>query len=325
MFKKIIVVLFLILLTCGFIYSDTLIRLYKGTEDYYKSKQRAKYYELQTNLQLQDITQKLIIDKSIPGDLKKPLINGERRIIIFKYPSGSEYVAGYLSYLPKGNHPTVIFLRGGNGYYGIMRPNNRFSFLKGYNVVATLYRGNVYGGKDEYGGADIQDVGNLIKFFPTLEKSAHIELKAPFAMLGISRGAMEMFTALSQLKYVKEKINYAISASGSLDLNISMKNRPEMYYLYKNKFKQSEIKSFAQWIKNRNPVDNVGELSKSLKVLLIYGLDDHLVALEEQINFKKGLESKGISVQLITIPGATHGLEDHYDDFEKHVFNFIKK
>ena len=120
--------------------SKTLIRLYQGFQLNQTSKDRAKYYALPNGAQIQDITDKLISDKSIPDDLKQPLINGERRIVIFKYRSGSDYVGGYFSYLVKGNHRVIIILRGGNKFMGIMRPNNRFSFLQGYNIVGTLYK-----------------------------------------------------------------------------------------------------------------------------------------------------------------------------------------
>ena len=184
MSKKIIVAVFIVFLTSGLFYRNTIFRLYQGFEDTQKSKERAKYYLMQDSSQIQDITQKIISDKAIPNDLKQPLIGGERRIVIFKYPSGSEYIAGYLSYLTNGAHPVMIFLRGGNGFFGIMRPNNRFSFLTGYNVVGTLYRGNIYGGTDEFGGEDIQDVENLLKFFPELERFSHIKMQSPYAMMG---------------------------------------------------------------------------------------------------------------------------------------------
>src|ERR1700704_3508702 len=117
MLKKTIIIVF-ILVIGSFVYRDTLVRLYQGFQGYLISKDRAKYYQLE-NGDMQDITQKLIDDPSIPANLKEPLEKGNRRIIIFKYLSGSDYVAGYLSYLPKGNPPLIIFLRGGNGYYGI--------------------------------------------------------------------------------------------------------------------------------------------------------------------------------------------------------------
>jgi len=325
MIKKTVVIILFILLIAGFFYQKTLTRLYQGFQLNQASKERAKYYALQGNIQIQDITEKLISDKSIPDNLKQPLINGERRIVIFKYRSGADDVAGYFSYITSGSHPVILFLRGGNGFFGIMRPNNRFSFLKGYNIVGTLYRGNIYEGKDDFGGKDIQDVENLIKYFPKLADFTHVKLQAPFDIMGVSRGAMEMFAALSRSSYVKASISHAISVSGNLDLQASMNNRPEMKYLFINQFKHSEEKNFEEWIKARNPVDNVKYLPASLKVLLIYGLSDNRVSLEEQQNFKRALDKQGIASQLVTIPGADHGLDDHFEDVEKIVINFMKK
>src|SRR3989338_9197128 len=91
--------LFFTFVVVGFFYHKTLIRLYQGFRSEQLSKERANYYVLKDNAQIQDITQKLILDKSIPQELKEPLIRHERRIVVFKYLSNSNYVAGYLSYL----------------------------------------------------------------------------------------------------------------------------------------------------------------------------------------------------------------------------------
>lgn len=322
MFVKICVIIFIIL-AVGLFYRKTITRLYEGYQQTQISKERAKYYLLQDDVQIQNITQKLISDQTIPIDLKKLLVDGERNIIIFKYNSGSEQVAGYFSYLTKGAHPVMVFLRGGNGFFGIMRPNNKFSFLKHYNVVGTLYRGNIYGGEDEFGGADIHDVENLLKFFPQLEKFSQTKMPAPYSMMGVSRGAMEMFISLSESEYVKDRVNYAISVSGNIDLNVSIANRPEMKYLFKRLFKNSETSSFDQWVKSRNPIDHVKYLTKSLKVLLIYGLDDNRVSIEEQQNFKRALNEQGIKSQLVTIAGANHGLDNHFHELEEILTKFM--
>lgn len=321
--KNLFLLIILILLIGGFYYRDTLMRLYHGYQGYRTSKERAKHYQLE-DLNIEDITSKLSADPSIPDDLKQPLIKGERRIVIFKYLSGSEYVAGYLSYLTKGEHPLLVFLRGGNGYYGIMRPNNRFSFLEGYNVVGTLYRGNIYGGDDEWGGKDVQDVENLIRYLPELENFTHVDLKPPFGMIGVSRGAMEMFAALSQSEYLKSRVTHAVSVSGCVDLDVNMSKRPEMKYLFLKKFKEQGTGNFAEWIHSRNPVSNVAHLPKSLKVLLVYGLDDNQVFLEEQQNLQRALEAEGIDTELVTIPGAQHGLLDHFKELETLLKNFMK-
>jgi len=324
MLKKIFIVILSIFLVSCFLYRETLVRIYEGLLQYQTSADRAKYYQLE-NTTIQDITQKLILDESIPQALKQPLIDGKRRIVIFKYLSGSEYVAGYLSYLTNTQQPTMIFLRGGNGYFGIMRPNNPFSFLDGYNIVGTLYRGNIYGGVDEFGGEDIQDVENLIKFFPQLENFTHIKLQAPYGMIGVSRGAMEMFIALSQLKFVKERVSHAISISGNVDLNLSMNRRPEMKYLFWTKFKETGESDFENWINARDPVKNAPNLSKSLKVLLVYGMADNRVYLEEQQNFKKAIEAQDINVELVTVPNAQHGFDGHFDDLAKIIKKFMNQ
>jgi dipeptidyl aminopeptidase/acylaminoacyl peptidase len=320
--KKIIIVL-LILFICGFAFRDTLSRLYQGFQEYRISKDRANHYRLE-GADIQDITQKLIDDPSIPTHLKKPLIQGDRRIVIFKYLSGSDDVAGYFSYLTNGDHPLMIFLRGGNGYFGITRPNNRFSFLDGYNIVGTLYRGNIYGGTDEWGGEDVEDVENLIKFFPNLNDFTKIKFQAPYGMIGVSRGAMEMFSALSRSEYVKSLVTHAVSVSGNVDLTLSMNKRPDMSYLFRKKCQESNQGDFPSWIRSRDPIANASKLAKSLQVLLVYGLEDNRVFLEEQQNLKKALESEHVNVELVVIPGAKHGLDDHFEHFENAFQKFMR-
>ena len=176
---------------------------------------------------------------------------------------------------------------------------------------------------DELGGNDIRDIEQLIKFFPQLQSFTNVKLQPPYGMIGVSRGAMEMFVALSRLEYVKERVSHAISVSGNVDLRLSMARRPEMKYLFKKKFKQSGEEDFEHWIQSRDPVSNVSHLSKSLKVLLVYGLSDNRVFLDEQLNLEKALKTEGIATELVTIPGASHGLDGHFNDFENIVKRFM--
>lgn len=325
MYKKIILIITLILLAGGLLYHKALVRLYQGLKMMHISKNRAEYYVLNNNTQIQDITQKLIRDKNIPHQQKTPLIKGKRRIIIFKYQSGKEKVGGYYSYLIHGNHQTIIFLRGGNGFLGIMRPNNPYSLFKGFNVVGTLYRGNIYGGKDDFGGEDINDVENLIRYFPQIEQYTHTQLEAPFIMMGVSRGGMEMIDALARSDYIKSKVNKAISVSGNLDLRTCMNQRPEMKYLFHKFYKQSTAKNFEEWLQLRDPVNNAKYLSKSLKILLLYGPSDDNVSLDEQRNFKAALEHENMSSKWVTIPQGNHGLLNKLSELEGETIKFIKE
>ncbi len=323
MTKRITLFFLAILVLCSLIFRSTIERVYAGYKLQQHSKNFALLYKLEEGAQFQDISQKLINDQSAPPELKEPLMRGERRIYIFKYLSDGNEVAGYMSYLQQGTHPTLVFLRGGNDFLGIMRPNNRFSLLKNYNVIGTLYRGNIYGGEDELGGKDILDVENLMKFIPTLEKLTHTTIQTPHVMMGGSRGAMEMFLALAKSEYVKSRITHAISISGMTDANLNREQRAEMKYLYWRKFRNSHEASIDQWISARNPVEHAGELSKSLKVLMIYGLEDKLVSLEMQEHLKQALEHAGITATLVTVPGADHGFINHFSAIQDNLNWFL--
>ncbi len=304
-------------------FHKTIIREIKDYQSIQLSKKRAALYALDNSKAFKDITPELITDPNTPSELKAPLIDGTRRIIVFKYLSDGKYVAGYYSFLTNGEHPTLIFLRGGNKFFGIMRPNNRFSFLNGYNVIGTLYRGNIYEGEDEFGGEDINDVENLVKFLPQVEDFIKAPIKTPKIIMGVSRGALEMFNSLAKSDVLKKTITYAISVSGNVDLRVTMKNRPEMKYLFKDFYKQSNGKDFDEWIKLRNPVDISSSLPQSIKVLLVYGLADDRVLIEEQQNLQDSLKKENIPVKLVTIQGADHGFEEHFSDLEKTIYEFL--
>lgn len=312
-----------LLLVGGLLYHKTLMRVYQGFHLLALSHRNAQYYILNNSSQIQDITNQLIADPKISSSQKQALIAGARRIVIFKYRSGEDMVAGYSSYLTNGEHPTIVFLRGGNRFLGIMRPTNPYSFLKGFNVIGTLYRGNIYGGKDDFGGDEIADVENLFKFFPQIERYTHKSLQPPFTIMGVSRGGMEMIGALSQSDYLKSQVNIAISISGNLDLRTCMSQRPEMKYLLHKFYKHSTAKNFEEWIQRRDPINNAKYLSKSLKFLLLYGLSDNNVSIDEQRNFINTLKRENIFSSLITIPQGNHGLINKFEVLENEILKFI--
>jgi dipeptidyl aminopeptidase/acylaminoacyl peptidase len=323
--KKFLAGLLIVLL--GFIgwQHQTIIRLYQGTMGYITNRNHTTFYQLTNNKSIQDISEQLSNDLSIPIELRQPLLEKKRRIFIFKYLSDGHEVAGYLSLLTTGDHPLVMFLRGGNGNFGIPRPNNTFSFLDGYNVIGTLYRGNIYNGMDEYGGDDINDVEHLIRFIPKLEHYSQSNLKPPFAMIGVSRGAMQMFVSLSRNALVKTYVNKAISVSGNVDLKTTVELRPEMKHLFETKYKeQKRFNDFGQWLSARNPVSLAIQLKPSLEVLLLYGLNDHLVDIKEQSHLYSALQANHIKTTFIKIPGAGHDMDGSIENVKQIIVNFLQ-
>jgi dipeptidyl aminopeptidase/acylaminoacyl peptidase len=323
--KKFLAVLLIVLLAFISWQHQTIIRIYQGVISYITNRNHTDFYQLTNNNSIQDISERLSKDLSIPVELRQPLIEKKRRIYIFKYLSDGYEVAGYLSLITTGEHPLVMFLRGGNGNFGILRPNNTFSFLERYNVIGTLYRGNIYKGIDEFGGEDINDIENLIRFIPKLEKLSQSRLKPPTAMIGVSRGAMQMFASLSRSELVKANVHKAISLSGNVDLNTTVELRPEMKHMFEAKFKeQKTFNNFHEWLNARNPVSLVKQLKPSLEVLLIYGVNDNRVDIKEQLYLYNALERNNIKTKFIKIPGAGHGMEGSIEEVKKVILGFLQ-
>jgi dipeptidyl aminopeptidase/acylaminoacyl peptidase len=323
--KKYLIFILSILIALSIFNKKIIFRTYDSVRNHVRSTDNLKLYVLKDGQCIQDITEKIIKNPSIPYELKKPLIDGRRHIVIFKYKSDGLEVAGSLSYLTDGPHPVAILLRGGNGRFGIMRPNNRFSFIKETNVISTLYRGNLYQGDDGFGGEDIHDVENLVRFIPNLERKINISLTGPYSMIGVSRGAMQMFGALAHSTYLREKIKNVISISGNVDLHFSYNNRREMKFLFDGKQKNhSSFKTIKDWINYRDPVVLSKSLPKNIRVGLFYGLNDNRVAIQEQENFLSALSNEGIEASLLLYPNENHGLSKNINQVNEDIFNFLK-
>lgn len=301
------------------------MRIIAGYRDYFSNSDRIDYYKLNENNNIEDITHKLTADATISESLKAPLLAENRKIVIFKYKSGKYFVARYLSYIPDKNFKTALFLRGGNGFFGILRPNNPYSFLSNLNVIGTLYRGNLYGGDDEMGGSDVADVEALIDFIPSLESFIGQKISLPTITVGVSRGSMEMFVALSQYPRIRSLITHAISISGANDLFVEIEKRIELNMLYKKKYWQFGTGTFDDWLMRRNPVSIVDRLSSNLKVLILYGDDDNLSFMEEQKNLEQALNSQQIETKLVIIPKGNHGLLNQFKRVEKEIADFIRQ
>ena len=187
-------------------------------------------------------------------------------------------------------------------------------------MIGTLYRGNLYKGEDEFGGQDINDVENLIKFIPLLAQYTNKQIRPPFSMIGVSRGAMQMFVSLSRSDLVKNTVQTAVSISGNVDIETTTKLRPEMKYMFEKKFKaQNQFTDFQSWLNYRNPVFLINQLNPSLNVLMIYGLKDNRVPIEEQNNLYEALKKTRRKVDFIKLPDAGHGMDEHLDEVKQLV------
>lgn len=135
------------------------------------------------------------------------------------YQSDGLKITGLMA-LPKlitpKKHPVLIYNRGGSREYGrltlLSAMRSMIPFARaGYLVFASNYRGNNGSeGQEEFGGADVNDVLNLLEIAVGHEG---FDGKNRF-MLGHSRGGMMTYQAIKK----GAKLNAAISLAGMADL-----------------------------------------------------------------------------------------------------------
>jgi hypothetical protein len=123
------------------------------------------------------------------------------------YRSDEMRVSGYI-FTPKATRattlPAILYNRGGTGDFSLIDDLVRVEFYllakEGYVVLATEYRSiGDKGRRDEWGGADVKDLLNLVAVAKGL---GYIDMDRMF-MLGVSRGGMMTYLALKNKVPVK--------------------------------------------------------------------------------------------------------------------------
>src|SRR5437016_5428445 len=152
-----------------------------------------------------------------------------------KYMSDGLKVVGFI-WKPKNTEgkklPLIIINHGGNGDFGKLIPWTRFGYYRyvssGFVVIGPQYRGVDGGeGSDEFGGADLHDVMNVI---PLAKSLGYVDMNNIF-IAGGSRGGMMVYLALKN----NIPVNAAAVISGITDLISGGKDRPGMVGVYKNR------------------------------------------------------------------------------------------
>jgi dipeptidyl aminopeptidase/acylaminoacyl peptidase len=145
-----------------------------------------------------------------------------------KYLSDGLKVVGYII-KPKCTDgkklPVIIFNRGGTREFGRLTFGYLFRFFDlvsdGYILVASQYRGNAGGeGREERGGADVNDVLNLIPLIESIPEADASRI----GMYGWSRGGMMTYIALTKT----DRIAAAIIGAGAADSFDTIKRPQEL-------------------------------------------------------------------------------------------------
>lgn len=276
----------------------------------------AEMYNLPKGVQFKDITNEVFNHSTTTSSQKARLLHYHRKIFLFQYPSDGFFVKGFISFTPHSIHqPLLIVLRGGNREFGLLNPANDLVSYKDYIVLTTTYRGGVSEGKDEFGGTDVNDVKNLMSFFPKLEERLDISFQpSQVFMLGASRGAMEMFLALSRYPDLQMKIDKIVSLSGILDLRELMQERPDMTEMFKQDFGLTSEENEEDWINTRDPILATSQIRKDLPILILEGTDDERIGTNQGHNLLQKLkETQHQNVTYWELYGGKHSLQNMTD------------
>lgn len=228
------------------------------------------------------------------------------------YQSGNYKIKALVGLPPKFNpqekHPLVVFNRGGNRNFGSHTVCS-IGYLQRFAktvpnaiVVASHYRGSFGSeGQDEFGGGDVEDILNLVKW---AEGVPFIDATNKY-MVGWSRGGMMTYLVLKQDKTFKA----AVAIAASADLLSSEKLRPEMAEVHK-----ALIPGYhdhrEEVLKERSAIYWPEKIDTPL--LILHGTTDWRVSVKDAQKMDGLLAKNNKKYKYIEFPGEGHDLEGVY-------------
>ena len=240
--------------------------------------------------------------------------SGDVEVYKITYKSDDLIINGYLAQ-PKagGKVPCVILNRGGNDKMNPWTDERAAEVLGrfaswGYVAIASQYRGaNGAPGHDELGGADIDDVMNLI---PVLEAQPRADATR-IGMVGWSRGGMMTYLAIARTT----RIAAAVVISGLADQNLE--DRPDMLKAFKRLIPDYE-KNPSAAIAARSAVKWADKLNKSTPILILHGTADWRAKPKTNaINMAAALLDVKQPFRMILYEGGQHGIAEFRDDVNR--------
>jgi dienelactone hydrolase len=241
------------------------------------------------------------------------------------YMSDGLRVKAYMAY-PKNSKklPAIIYNRGGNREFSKISPERVVDILArmaswGYVAIGTQYRGNDGGdGEEEFGGADVNDVLNLI---PVLENLPQADAEK-IGMLGKSRGGM--MTYLSLLK--TDKIKAAAVIGGVTDLKLMNDSRGgEMEKYVYQQLIPGYFENKDSLLHKRSAINRVNEISKTCPILIMHGTADWRVSPSESINMATAFQKEKIPYRLVMMEGEDHSLTTKKEEANQIIQDWFKR
>ncbi len=243
----------------------------------------------------------------------------------FQYLVDGKKVNGYVI-KKKSNAllPVLIYNRGGNGNYGGMVFGNFFRRLfpiadQGFVIIGSQYRGTFMKERDaafddQFGGADVDDVLELLNIIPYIEGADASRV----GIFGSSRGGMQTLLALKAGANVKAA---AVMASPT-DLQALLSDRPDMENVYKERIPGYGTNN-GKVLHQRSAVKWVKKLNKNVPLLVLHGQNDTRVNANQSLILATILQQHNHPYKLVIYPRDDHGLRLHRDEVNNELTSWF--
>lgn len=214
--------------------------------------------------------------------------------------------------------PAIIFNRGGNRDFGRLVFADLVDFARwadqGFVIIASQYRGSSGSeGRDEFGGADVDDVLNL---FP-IARQFGADMENIF-MAGFSRGGLMTYLAISR----GAKVNAAAVIGAPTDLSLEADARPEMQELYRELMPDFERRQ-RELLLARRVLDFADKLDAPL--LILHGGADRRVPATQALALAQQLERAHRPYELVIYAQDDHALSQHTDDWRRRLIAWFRQ
>lgn len=240
------------------------------------------------------------------------------------YLSDGLKVKGYLAAPKSGERlPCVIYNRGGNRDSGALNDVRAVAWFGrvaswGYVVVASQYRGNAGGeGREEFGGADVNDVLNLV---PLLQATPQADASR-LGMYGESRGGMMTYLALTRMT----NLAAAIITAGPTDQVRSLTGRPDMETNVFTQIIPGYATNKEATLRARSAIYWPEKLHPRTPILLLHGTADWRVNPTDSLRMATTLFERKHPFRLVMLEGGDHSLSEHREERNRLVKDWLDR
>jgi dipeptidyl aminopeptidase/acylaminoacyl peptidase len=248
-------------------------------------------------------------------------------VLEIRYISGASEVEGLLlrPRNPGGRRwPAIIYNRGGTGDYGRLDDLTVVDLYllakAGFVVIASDYRFRGAAAKrDEWGGADLDDVINLL---PALRSLDYVDPDR-FFMLGLSRGGTMTYLALKRGVPVRA----AAVIAGPSDLEALGKARPEFVdgdetYDGWAKVWPDYAHRAAEHYRERSAVQWADKIT--VPILILHSRQDRLLPVEHALRMAQALQAAGRTYALHIYSNDGHSLPRNRADRNRQIIDWFR-